>query len=107
MLFPVLFSEVNKKARKGGSINMNKCCYYDFYYIKMQNFQRLIWKADTIVYKITYAIIKLEAKPFNASAPIFEKNSHCIVNWWLIVIHYNNFIHPDKKTSRNLLETST
>ena len=65
----------------------------DFYYIKMQNFQRLIWKADTIVYKITYAIIKFQAKPFYASAPIFEKNSHCIVNWWLIIIYYAYFIH--------------
>ena len=67
--------------------------FYDFYYIKMQNFQRLIWKADTIVYKITYAIIKLKVKPFYASAPIFEKNSHYYVNWRLIIIYYIYFIH--------------
>ena len=48
----------------------------------MQNFQRLIRKTDKIVYKIKYAIIKLKAKPFYASAPNFEKSSHCIVNWW-------------------------
>ena len=68
--------------------------FYDFYYIRMQNFQRLIWKTDKLVHKIKYAIIKLKSKPFYASAPIFEKkNSHCIVNWWLIIICYTNFIH--------------
>ena len=72
MLFPVLFSEVNKKARKGGTIYVP----YPFYHI-VHLVHMVRTKTGPMSIKITICIICSIFTVFKNRAPAYYRLQNC------------------------------